>query len=128
MRVCTAGQMAAIDAETIAGGVSGEKLMERAGHALTGALLDFLAESGDGEHDGHDHAHGSCGHDDCASEEAGNQGPAVNSHERIHKFFFKRLQRVVDEVLAVRMKYADVLLVGEKIMYVADRNQFHLTL
>ncbi len=63
MRVCTAGQMAAIDAETIAGGIPGEKLMERAGHALTEALLDFLAENGGGEHDGHDHDHGSCDHD-----------------------------------------------------------------
>ena len=46
MRVCTAKQMAAIDRETIAGGVPGERLMERAGQAMTAALLDFLAEIG----------------------------------------------------------------------------------
>ena len=74
MRVCTAGQMAAIDAETIAGGVPGEKLMERAGHALTEVLLDFLAENEEGDHD---HHHGSCCRDNGDSAEAGDQGPAV---------------------------------------------------
>ncbi len=65
MRVCTAVQMAAIDADTIAGGIPGEKLMERAGHVLAEALLDFLAENSDGAHDehDHDHDHGSCSHD-----------------------------------------------------------------
>ncbi|MEN8006495.1 MAG: NAD(P)H-hydrate dehydratase [Candidatus Krumholzibacteriota bacterium] len=58
MLVCTAAQMAAIDAETIGGGVPGEKLMERAGHALAGALLEFLADGNEG---GHDHHHESCG-------------------------------------------------------------------
>lgn len=49
MRVCTAGQMAAIDAETIAGGLSGETLMERAGRAMAASiarLQDDLALEG----------------------------------------------------------------------------------
>ena len=44
MRVCTARQMAAIDRETIAGGIRGDTLMERAGTAMTEHLLDFLDE------------------------------------------------------------------------------------
>ncbi|MGD9547194.1 MAG: NAD(P)H-hydrate dehydratase [Candidatus Krumholzibacteriia bacterium] len=44
MRVCTSAQMAAIDRETIEGGVSGLELMERAGGAMTEVLLDFLAD------------------------------------------------------------------------------------
>ena len=46
MLVCTARQMAAIDREPIAGGISGERLMERAGQAMTEILLDFMAEIG----------------------------------------------------------------------------------
>lgn len=42
MRVCTARQMAAIDAETIAAGTPGYELMERAGLAMTDHVLDFL--------------------------------------------------------------------------------------
>ncbi len=45
MRVCTAKQMAAIDRETINGGIAGEALMERAGQAMTEALLEFLDET-----------------------------------------------------------------------------------
>ena len=44
-----------------------------------------------------------------------NQGPAMNSDERIREFRFKRFQGIVDEVLPVAMKYADIFLVGEKI-------------
>ena len=51
MLVCTARQMAAIDHETIAGGIAGEKLMERAGQAMTEVLLDFLAETESGRED-----------------------------------------------------------------------------
>ena len=50
MRVCTAAQMAAIDKETIAGGIDSLELMERAGEGMTDILLDFLA-SADGGHD-----------------------------------------------------------------------------
>ena len=57
MLVSTATQMAAIDHETIAGGITGEKLMERAGQAMTEILLDFMAEIGSG-HEGHDHGDG----------------------------------------------------------------------
>lgn len=70
MRVCTAAQMAEIDRETIAGGIPGEKLMERAGQALTEAVLGFLAESGA---DDHAHHHEGCGHDHGPAEE----GPGV---------------------------------------------------
>ncbi len=42
MRVCTAQQMAAIDRETIAGGLSGSELMERAGTAMSEIVQDFL--------------------------------------------------------------------------------------
>lgn len=42
MRVCTARQMAAIDAATIAAGTPGNELMERAGIAMTDGILDFL--------------------------------------------------------------------------------------
>jgi hydroxyethylthiazole kinase-like uncharacterized protein yjeF len=63
MRVCTATQMAAIDRETIAGGVPGLELMERAGTALAEAALVMLAEVAPG--------HG-CGDDcDCAHDPAG---------------------------------------------------------
>jgi len=72
MRVCTARQMAEIDRETIASGTSGEKLMERAGLGLTDLLLDFLAESGEGDHG---HHHEGCGHDHGPEEESG--GPGV---------------------------------------------------
>jgi hydroxyethylthiazole kinase-like uncharacterized protein yjeF len=44
MRVCTSREMAAIDSQTIAGGVPGAELMERAGRALTEVLWDFLSE------------------------------------------------------------------------------------
>ncbi len=44
MRVCTAAEMAAIDSATIAGGVAGSELMERAGQAMTEVLWDFLDE------------------------------------------------------------------------------------
>ena len=74
MLVCTSVQMAAIDAETIAAGTSGEKLMERAGHALSEALLDFMAENGDS---GHEHDHGSCGHDHGADGDQVDEGPSV---------------------------------------------------
>jgi len=47
--------MAAIDRETIEGGVSGLELMERAGTAMTEVLLEMLSEGHD--HD-HDHAEG----------------------------------------------------------------------
>ncbi len=42
MRVCTARQMAAIDAETINAGTGGSILMERAGEKMTRELLSFL--------------------------------------------------------------------------------------
>ncbi len=42
MRVCTAGQMALIDRDTIVAGTSGSELMERAGLAMSEILLDFL--------------------------------------------------------------------------------------
>jgi NAD(P)H-hydrate epimerase len=51
--------MAAIDRKTIAGGVPGIELMERAGTAMTEVLLEMLSE-------GHGHDHGgahACGHD-----------------------------------------------------------------
>ena len=48
MLVCTARQMAAIDRETIAGGIPAERLMERAGQAMTEVLLDFMAAAGSG--------------------------------------------------------------------------------
>ncbi|MCP4574478.1 MAG: NAD(P)H-hydrate dehydratase [bacterium] len=56
MRVCTASQMAAIDRDTIAGGLPGLELMERAGTALTEVVLEEL-ESAAG--------HQGCGHEDC---------------------------------------------------------------
>ncbi len=43
MKVCTAKQMALIDRDTIAGGVSGGELMERAGTAMSEVVLEFLA-------------------------------------------------------------------------------------
>ncbi len=43
MRVCTARQMALIDRDTIAGGLTGGELMERAGTAMSGIVLEFLA-------------------------------------------------------------------------------------
>ncbi len=45
MRVCTARQMAAIDAATIAAGTAGHLLMERAGMAMAEHLQDFLEHS-----------------------------------------------------------------------------------
>ncbi len=74
MRVCTAKQMAAIDSETIAGGVPGERLMERAGQALTEVLLDFLAEI-TSDHEGHHH--GGCEHCQDSGEENGSAGLGV---------------------------------------------------
>jgi NAD(P)H-hydrate epimerase len=47
MRVCTAAQMAAIDRETIDGGVPGAELMERAGHGITEELLAFREDEGE---------------------------------------------------------------------------------
>ncbi len=44
MRVVTARQMAAIDRETIDGGVPGEELMERAGREIVRALLDVFGD------------------------------------------------------------------------------------
>ncbi len=69
MRVVTAAAMAAIDKETIAGGVPGLELMERAGAAVAETALFMLAEQ---DHDhGHDHAcDGACGHDHGAEDEA----------------------------------------------------------
>lgn len=52
MRVCTAAQMAAIDAETIAAGTPGLELMERAGTAMAAEVLEFLADTRQ-EHDHH---------------------------------------------------------------------------
>jgi len=46
MRVCTATQMAAIDRETIAGGVTGETLMERAGQAMAASLQNLYEDWG----------------------------------------------------------------------------------
>lgn len=57
MKVCTAAQMVAIDRETIATGIPGLELMERAGAAMTDVLLEMLAEGQE-----HDAAH-ACGHD-----------------------------------------------------------------
>lgn len=57
MRVCTSRQMAAIDAETIEGGIPGRELMERAGGSVVEAVLDRL-EGLDSHHD-----HGACSHD-----------------------------------------------------------------
>ncbi|MFN2371826.1 MAG: NAD(P)H-hydrate epimerase, partial [Candidatus Krumholzibacteriia bacterium] len=65
MRVVTAAQMAAIDKETIDGGVPALELMERAGAAVAEAALAMLAES---QH-GHDHGH-ACGHDHGPGDEA----------------------------------------------------------
>ncbi len=44
MRVVTAREMAAIDRDTIAGGVPGPELMERAGREIVRALLDLFPE------------------------------------------------------------------------------------
>lgn len=44
MRVATAREMAAIDRETIAGGVPGEELMERAGREIVRKLLDLFGD------------------------------------------------------------------------------------
>lgn len=64
MKVVTAQQMAAIDRETIAGGIPGEELMERAGTAMAGIVLDVLFHADD--HDGcgdEGYGCGSHGHD-----------------------------------------------------------------
>ncbi len=45
MRVCTAREMAAIDADTIASGTSADELMERAGVAMSDGILVFLENS-----------------------------------------------------------------------------------
>lgn len=44
MRVCTAAEMAAIDRETIASGIEGRALMERAGAAMAEACWEFLED------------------------------------------------------------------------------------
>lgn len=51
MRVCTSQQMARIDRATIDAGTPGLGLMERAGQAMAGSILDFLeeVETHDGE-------------------------------------------------------------------------------
>ena len=46
MRICTAQQMAAIDRETIAGGVPAERLMERAGGEITAGILRYFERHG----------------------------------------------------------------------------------
>jgi NAD(P)H-hydrate epimerase len=65
MRVSTAREMAAIDRETIAAGVPGEELMERAGRVMSEFLLDFLDAAG------HDHDHHACGADHAHEPDAG---------------------------------------------------------
>jgi len=72
MRVVTAAAMAAIDQETIEGGVPGLELMERAGAAVAETALFMVAEAA---HD-RDHGHGcgdgcACGHDHGDEAEAG---------------------------------------------------------
>lgn len=63
MRVSTAKEMAEIDRVTIAGGVPGIELMERAGEAMTEMILDFLHEhGGDGSGAGR-HTHGAAAAD-----------------------------------------------------------------
>ncbi|MFO7654597.1 MAG: NAD(P)H-hydrate dehydratase [Candidatus Krumholzibacteriia bacterium] len=47
MRICTSAEMAAIDRATIAGGVSGEELMERAGGRITEEILAFREDEGE---------------------------------------------------------------------------------
>ncbi len=47
MRVCTAKEMATIDRQTIAGGVEGKVLMERAGRAMAEACWEFLEDQED---------------------------------------------------------------------------------
>lgn len=82
MRVCTSTQMAAIDRRTIDGGVPALELMERAGAAVAGHVLDLLSEHQDGHGHGHGHAEGhgcshDCGHDhggDAGAEEGGDCG------------------------------------------------------
>jgi len=59
MRVSTASEIALIDAATIATGVPGIELMERAGTAMAEVVLDFLSE----QSNGHQHTAG-CSHDD----------------------------------------------------------------
>jgi len=72
MRVSTAREMAEIDRATIASGVPGIELMERAGEAMTDVILEFLQEHGS-DH-GHDHGHHSQGD---ATGDAGNTGVLV---------------------------------------------------
>jgi len=67
MRVSTAGEMAEIDRVTIAGGVPGIELMERAGEVMAEMVLDFLHEHGSGSDQGHGagrHTHGEAGADE----------------------------------------------------------------
>lgn len=84
MRVCTAAQMAAIDRRTIEGGVPSLELMERAGEAAAGHVLELLAEQqehgqhhGHHRHDGHDHADHGHEHGDAACEGCAPPDPAV---------------------------------------------------
>jgi ADP-dependent NAD(P)H-hydrate dehydratase / NAD(P)H-hydrate epimerase len=44
VRIATSGQMAAIDKQTIGGGVAGLELMERAGQEIVYALLDYFPD------------------------------------------------------------------------------------
>jgi hydroxyethylthiazole kinase-like uncharacterized protein yjeF len=66
VRVCTAAEMAAIDKATIASGVPGIELMERAGEAMAEMILEFLQEQGEG-HD-HEPAGPASGGEDLAEE------------------------------------------------------------
>ncbi len=73
MRVCTAAQMAAIDRDTIAGGVPGIELMERAGAVVAEVVLEQLSATAHPDNHGDDHGHD---HDDdhgCDHGEAGDR-------------------------------------------------------